>query len=113
MKTIEHDELLDLAAYYIADLGHDFVSWLPDNLHIWDAFVKEAFKVIGKGFAHYSARTIIHVMRHHSALHEENGEWKINNNHSPYLARLFALRYPQHEDLFEYRVTHSMRRFKL
>jgi hypothetical protein len=60
-------------------------------------------KIINKGFKHYSARTIIHVLRHHSAITEANGEWKINNNYSPYLARLFALEYPQHATLFEYR----------
>lgn len=101
----EHDQIIELSQYYLGDLGHEFVEWLPNNLHIWDAFVAEAFKIVRKGFTHYSARTIIHVLRHHSALEEKDGEWKINNNHSPYLARLFALRYPQYEQLFEYRST--------
>lgn len=101
----EHDQVIELSQYYLSDLGHEFIEWLPNNMHIWDAFVAEAFKIIRKGFKHYSARTIIHVLRHHSAISEKDGEWKINNNHSPYLARLFALRYPQHEDLFKYRLT--------
>jgi hypothetical protein len=83
----------------------EFLLWFPDNQHIWVAFVSEASKVINAGFKHYSARTIIHVLRHHSALIERGSEWKINNNISPYLARLFALCYPQHKDLFEYRTT--------
>ena len=83
----------------------EFILWLPSNRHIWDAFVAEAFKVIRAGFKHYSTKTIIHVLRHHSALHESGGEWKLNNNISPYLARLFDLCYPQHAGLWEYRVT--------
>jgi len=81
----------------------EFMAFLPDNLHIWDAFVREVRAVINKGFKHYSARTIIHVLRHHSALYEAGGEFKINNNTSPYLARLFDVVYPQYSGLFEYR----------
>lgn len=83
----------------------EFLEWFPQNNHIWIAFVSETSKVINAGFKHYSAKTIIHVLRHHSALAEKNSEWKINNNISPYIARLFALCYPQHEKLFEYRAT--------
>ncbi len=83
----------------------EFLEWFPENKHIWRAFVIEAHKVIDAGFKHYSARTIIHVLRHHSAISEAGGEWKINNNISPYLARLFALCYPAHADLFSFRST--------
>lgn len=83
----------------------EFVNWLPENTHIWDAFVSEAFKIRQKGFKHYSARTIVHFLRHHSALQENGSGWKINNNHSPYLARLFDLRYPHAAGLWEYRTT--------
>ena len=81
----------------------EFLNWIPENYHIWRAFEKEAMKIILAGFKHYSARTIIHVLRHHSALTEMNSGWKINNNISPYLARLFAIKYPKHADLFEFR----------
>jgi hypothetical protein len=83
----------------------EFLAWFPDNQHIWLAFLNETRKVINAGFNHYSARTIVHVLRHHSALAERNSGWKINNNISPYLARLFALCHPAHKNLFEYRST--------
>ncbi len=101
----EREQILELAAYYAEDLGADFIEWLDENFHVWQAFVSEAFKVRAKGFKHYSARTIVHVLRHHSAVAEEGSEWKINNNHSPYLARLFDLRYPQAAGMWEYRKT--------
>lgn len=87
----------------------DFIGWLPENLHVWDAFVGEAAKVRSKGFKHYSARTIIHVLRHHSAVAETGGEWKINNNHSPYLARLFDLMFPHYAGMWEYRETKKVK----
>lgn len=83
-----------------------FTNWLADNLHVWSAFQTEALKVVTRGYDHYSARTIIHVLRHHSAVQEKGGEgWKLNDHHSPYLARLFHLVYPQHGQLFELRRT--------
>lgn len=104
----EHEQIVELAEHYADELGQEFVAWLGENLHIWDAFVAQAKQIHAKGFKHYSARTIIHVLRHHSALHEHGGEWKINNNHSPYLARLFDLRYPQFAGMWEFRKTKSI-----
>lgn len=85
----------------------DFELWLDDNEHIWVAFECEALKIARLGFKHYSARTIIHFLRHHSALQEKGGEWKINNDVSPYLARHFAEKHPKLKDLFEYRRIHA------
>lgn len=83
------EETVALAMEHPEQFTNEFMAWLPDNHHVWCAFVYEAFRVIRRGFKHYSARTIIHVLRHHSAVTEVGSQWKINNNHSPYLARLF------------------------
>jgi hypothetical protein len=83
----------------------EFSEWLDDNLHVWDAFAAQALSVVNVGFKHYSARTIIEVLRHHSALTEGGGIWKLNDHTTAYLARLFALAYPQHAKLFEFRPT--------
>jgi len=82
-----------------------FTRCMVDNRRIWEAFVQNTLNVVRKGFKHYSARTIIHFMRHHSAMTEAEGEWKINNNHSPYFARLFDRVYPEHVGLWEMRET--------
>lgn len=95
---------LALARMHAEQFTPEFLAYLPDNLHVYTAFEREALRIVARGFAHYSARTILHVLRHHSALEEDaGGQWKLNNNVSPYLARLFALDHPAHEDLFEYR----------
>lgn len=88
----------------------DFLEWLPANIHIFEAFAHEAKKIIAKGFTHYSSYTIVEFLRHHTALQEYGSkedikEWKINNNHRPYLARLFDLVFPAKAGLFEYRIT--------
>lgn len=99
-----------LAAMHADQFTDRFLAYLPDNLHVYDAFERETLKVAAKGFKHYSARTIIEVLRHHSALHEVGGPWKLNDHMTPYWARLFALMHPPHAQLFEYREAKAVAR---
>ena len=97
----------------LIDYNHElfpdkFVEWLQDNHHIFTAFAKQAIDVANKGFRHYSSKTIIEYLRHHTALTESGGEWKINNNYTPYMARLFDLRHPSYAGMFEYRKTNDL-----
>jgi hypothetical protein len=103
---------LRLATENSAIFTAEFLAWLPNNCHVWRAFVDETFKVSRLGFEHYSARTIVHFLRHHSAVTEVGGPWKINDHHSPYLARLFDLSFPQHVGLWEYRETKAVKATK-
>lgn len=102
--------IVDLAEQNKEQFSKEFVAWLPTNLHVWVTFCDETFKVRARGFKHYSARTIVHFLRHHSAVVESTGPWKINNNYSPYLARLFDLKYPHLVGLWEYRETKRAKR---
>jgi len=81
----------------------DFFDWLEDNHHIWEAFEKQALLVSQKGFKHYSARTIVEFMRHHTAISENGDLWKINDHATPHLARLFMKVHPQYQGFFEVR----------
>lgn len=81
-----------------------FAAWLADNGHIWRAFERETERIWSRGRRHYSARTIVEVLRHESALAEVGGQWKINDRHTPDLSRLYGLAHPDRADLFERRV---------
>lgn len=100
-------DLLDFPEYQMA-LAHrfqftpEFLDYLRENVHVYRAFEREALR-IATHRAHYSARTIVEVLRHESALRERGDQWKLNDHHTPYLARLFALLNPAHAKLFEYR----------
>lgn len=83
----------------------EFYNWLKFNTHVYEEFERRALHV-AKFRKHYSARTILETIRHDTAIAELNGEWKLNNNFTPCLARLFALSHPDHKELFEYRVLH-------
>jgi hypothetical protein len=82
--------------------GPEFAAWIEANFVIWRAFEREALRIASRR-SHYSAKTILEVIRHHTTLAERAGEFKINNNVCPDLARLFAFLHPSHAELFEYR----------
>jgi len=89
---------------------NDFASWLAANPAIWDRFCAEADKVWSRGHRHWSARTIIEYLRHETALAEVGGEFKVNNNYAPDMARLYADTFPDRAGLFETRLQHNARR---
>lgn len=90
----------------------EFTEWIEENTHIWKAFESEALRVLQLGREHYSARTIVEFLRHHSAIRERGGAWKINDHSVPYLARLFVLLYPEAHRLFEFRKINPKNRQK-
>jgi hypothetical protein len=81
----------------------EFHTWIQDNEPIFHAFCTEALKVHNRGRKHYSARTIVEFLRHHTTLQEKDGVFKINDHCVPYMARLFDLMFPHAKGLFEYR----------
>jgi len=85
------------------DISASFIEWIKDNYSVWEKFEDEALKVARRGRDHYSAYTIREYIRHETALKEANSDFKINNNYTPYLARLFALAHPEHAGLFSFR----------
>lgn len=81
----------------------DFMPWLTDNLAIYDEFERLAIQMAGKR-RHFGARCIAEVIRFNTALREDSDSgFKVNGNFVPCMARLFALRNPQHAGLFEFR----------
>jgi hypothetical protein len=85
------------------DIPQEFSDWLMENFPIWERFEAEALRVAQSGREHYSAYTIREFIRHETALSEANSEFKFNNNHTPHLARLFAMAHPQHAELFAFK----------
>ena len=98
----QKDLWLSTVWLYPADFRPDFRVWLAENHHVFAEFERRALQVAARR-DHYSARTIMEVIRHDSVIGELSGSWKINGNFVPDCARLFALLHPQHASLFEFR----------
>jgi len=78
-------------------------EWFIENWHVVEAFERIALKLISMNREHYSARTIVEVLVHQSAVKEINGVYKIGNDNAPNLARVFVVLHPEHVDFWEYR----------
>jgi hypothetical protein len=81
----------------------EFPAWLEENRHVWLAFCREADKVRARR-AHYSARTIVEVLRHESVLADTDATFKLNDHNTPDLARLYLLTHEDADGFFETRV---------
>ena len=81
-----------------------FYDWLLDNWHVFEYFEMAATRTWDAGFRHYSARTIVEVMRHRSNIREIGDKpWKINNDIVPEMARLYMILHPDQDGFFEFR----------
>ena len=73
---------------------------LEDNMHIVDQFIVESHK-IAQTRDHYSARTIIEFLRHHSSIEQKDCEFKIANAMCTPIARITML-FPALNNLFNF-----------
>ena len=71
------------------DYNDGFVPWLQDNPHIWRAFANKAIEAVQSGRGYFGAQSIVEFIRWDTALYEDGISYKVNNNHSADLARLF------------------------
>jgi hypothetical protein len=106
-------EIVNLVRGNPDQFSEEFTDWIVDNLHIWEAFKREATSVRNKGRTHYSSRTIVEYLRHNTALADNDSTFKINDHCVPYLGRLYVMTHPQAEGFFEFRKINPKSRQKL
>jgi hypothetical protein len=90
-----------------------FLEFHRDNPQVYQRAKEMCQLLWSRGWRHYSMRTVIHALRFRFDV-ETGGEdvevaggdtmrVKLNNNHSPYYARLLSYKEPRFEGFFEYR----------
>ncbi len=62
--------------------------------HVLELFRKYATEMLGRGYRHYSARTILERIRWHLALENTGSVFKLNNNHGTFYSRVLYLEDP-------------------
>lgn len=108
-KLLSHAQLL--VFQNAAQFPPGFNDWLamPANFQVWIRFMREADKLRDRGRTHYSARTIIEVLRHESALADSDPDRKINDHCIPNLSRLYMLLTTGAQGFFETRALANQR----
>lgn len=77
-----------------------FRRFHEDNPHVYRLFCRFALEAAARR-RRFSARTVLHRLRWYTAIETDDpAGFKVNNNWSPFYARLFARDYPQHAGLF-------------
>ena len=81
-----------------------FLAWMERNEAIYQEFERQTLALIGAGWKHFSARTIVEQLRHYTRMREKGDcSLKINDHAAPDLARVFTIRHPQYAHFWEYR----------
>ena len=82
-------------------MREQFLKFHKAHPKVWVLFVQFTFDRIDRGFKHYSANGVFERIRWETAeAKTPEGEFKISNNHRPFYARVFMLKYPEHEGFF-------------
>lgn len=82
-----------------AEYPDGFFLWLQENRHIWKDFEQKALEM-AQVRDRYSARTLVEVMRWHSDLREKRPLFKLSNNMTPGMARLWMAKHSEHHPKF-------------
>ena len=81
-----------------------FRDWYPSNIHVINAFEKEAFYLLNRGRRErYSIYTIREKLRWDSLVSESGQDYKLNNNFSPFIARILMFMNPGMKGMFSTR----------
>lgn len=86
----------------------DFNRFHAGHPEVFERFEALALRVIRSGRRHYSAATLLHVIRFETDVDTRQVDgFKVNNNWSPYYARLFVGRHPELSHFFEFRTARA------
>jgi hypothetical protein len=80
-----------------------FFDWINENWHVYQAFVELAKEGHRKGLRQWSAFAIINVLRWQTSIRESGGQFKVNNNYAPGMARLAMRQFPELRGFFKCR----------
>lgn len=88
-----------------AETVDSFLRWHSENPTVWKLFEEKSLELIQAGKTHWGAKALAEQIRYERAKTEggQFGDYSVANSYVAYYARVFALKYPQHKDFFEFR----------
>ena len=86
-------------------IADQFAAFDQAHPEVYQAFAKFAAQMRARGYTHYSADGIMHIVRYHAAVNpERDGGFKINNNFVALYARKLVAADPSFAGFFAFRV---------
>lgn len=82
-----------------------FKKFIEAYPYVYTLFEKFAFELINRGHKKIGSKQIVERIRWFYATESmDDAGFKINNNYTCYLSRMFMQKHPQHKDIFETRI---------
>lgn len=81
----------------------EFEEFHNANPDVFRMFTNYAFDAIRLNRKNFGAAMIIQRIRWYCMVETTGSEFKVNNNYSPYYARLFELKFPHYKGFFKTR----------
>jgi hypothetical protein len=80
-----------------------FREFHRDNPHVYEMWERFTFEAINKGYQHIGAAMVRERIRWETGITTTGSNYKISNMFTPYYARLFMKKHPEHEGFFRTR----------
>ena len=81
-----------------------FDTFHAANPWVWREYERYALKLAVRGVKRYGSKTIYEHLRYvHDLQTESDDGLKLNNNYTPYYARLFKQEHPEYGEFFAFR----------
>ena len=84
-------------------LQFSFDEFIRKHPEAYTLFEKFTYDVIHSGRKHFGAKAIIERVRWQTMFEEKGGAFKINNNYTAFLVRMFIYKNPWHKGFFQTR----------
>ncbi len=84
-----------------------FEKFHAENPHVYALLCRFSAEVMAAGLKHYAVKAIIERIRWHVQIETKGDEFKINNNHAPFYARLWLAEHPEFPGFFSIRAQTS------
>jgi hypothetical protein len=84
-------------------LVQKFWAFHEENPHVYDNLKRKAIRLKRRGFEHWGIGGLFEVLRWQQAMKTTERDFKLNNNHRAFYARLLMLREAYLEGFFEVR----------
>ena len=89
----------------MSKLKNNFLAFHAANPQVYEEFDRIARTLIGRGWKHYSSDGIGHIIRWERRISiEGTHQFKMNNNHMAFYARMWLEDNPEHGGFFRLRV---------
>lgn len=84
-------------------LESQFWNFHAVNPKVYELFKSFTFELIQAGRNHYSSDAVCHRIQWHTTVETTGDDFRINDHHTAYYARLFMSDFPEHEGFFRVR----------